>query len=256
MKAQQFNALHHQRTPLIICNVWDVASAKTAEKLNFKAIGTSSAAIASMLGYEDGEEISFEELHYIVKRITMSCSLPLTVDIEAGYSQNPLTTAAYIKALVDAGVVGINIEDSAVNETRSLVDANLFADYLSAIKEQLAKEKIDIYINVRTDTFLLAVEDTLAETQKRAKLYEKAGADGLFVPCITNMEDIEAIVEITTTPLNVMCMPNLPNFNLLTTLGVKRISMGNFLFDQIQNNFEEKLNNLMKANSFQAIFNT
>jgi 2-methylisocitrate lyase-like PEP mutase family enzyme len=254
MKAQQFNALHHQKTPLIICNVWDVASAKTAEKLNFKAIGTSSAAIASMLGYEDGEEISFEELHFIVKRITSSCSLPLTVDIEAGYSTNPLTTAAYIKALVNAGVVGINIEDSVVNETRSLVNANIFADYLTVIKEQLAKEKIDIYINVRTDTFLLAVENTLAETQKRVKLYEKAGADGLFVPCITNKTDIEAIVAMTTTPINVMCMPDLPDFKLLSTLGVKRISMGNFLFDQIQNSFEEKLNTIRQANSFQAIF--
>jgi len=254
MKAEEFNALHHKKTPLIICNVWDVASAKTAEKLNFKAIGTSSAAIASMLGYEDGEEISFEELHFIVKRITTSCSLPLTVDIEAGYSTNPLTTAAYIKALVDVGVVGINIEDSIVNETRSLVDAKTFADYLTAIKEQLAKEKIDIYINVRTDTFLLAVENTLVETQKRVKLYEKAGADGLFVPCITNKEDIETIIAMTTTPINVMCMPDLPDFKLLTTLGVKRISMGNFLFDQIQSNLEEKLNTIRQANSFQAIF--
>ena len=254
MKAQQFNALHHQKTPLIICNVWDVTSAKTAEKLNFKAIGTSSAAIASMLGYEDGEEISFEELHFIVKHITASCSLPLTVDIEAGYSINPLTTTAYIKALVDAGVVGINIEDSVVNETRSLVDANIFADYLTAIKGQLAKEKIDIYINVRTDTFLLAIEDALAETKKRVNLYEKAGADGLFVPCITNIADIEAVIAMTTTPINVMCMPDLPDFQLLTTLGVKRISMGNFLFDQIQNDFEEKLNTIKQANSFQAIF--
>jgi 2-methylisocitrate lyase-like PEP mutase family enzyme len=254
MKTEQFNALHHQDTPVIICNVWDVASAKTAEKMHFKAIGTSSAAIASMLGYEDGEQMSFEELHFIVKRIATSCSLPLTVDIEAGYSQDPLTTAAYIKALVDVGVVGINIEDSSVNETRSLIDANIFSGYLSAIKAQLTKEHIDIYINVRTDTFLLGVEDVLAETQRRAKLYEIAGADGLFVPCLTNQVDIEAIVKMTAMPVNVMCMPDLPDFKSLATLGVKRISMGNFLFDQIHHSLEEKLNSIRQANSFQVIF--
>jgi 2-methylisocitrate lyase-like PEP mutase family enzyme len=254
MKSEQFNALHHQDTPVIICNVWDVASAKVAEKLNFKAIGTSSAAIASMLGYEDGEEISFDELLFIVKRIVTSCSLPLTVDIEAGYSQDPLTTTAYIKALVDVGVVGINIEDSTVNETRSLIDADIFSGYLSAIKAKLTKEHVDIYINVRTDTFLLGVEDALAETQKRAKLYETAGADGLFMPGITSTTDIEAIVKTATIPVNVMCMPDLPDFKSLTTLGVKRISMGNFLFEQIQSSLEEKLNNIRKANSFQVIF--
>jgi len=254
MKVEQFNALHHQKTPLMICNVWDAASAKMAEKLNFKAIGTSSAAIASMLGYEDGEEITFEELHFIVKRIRASCRLALTVDIEAGYSQDPLVTAAYIKALVSAGVVGVNIEDSTVNDTRSLVDANIFSGYLSAIKGQLAKDQIDIYINVRTDTFLLGLENALAETQKRAKLYEIAGADGLFVPCITNKADIEIIVKTTNIPVNVMCMPDLPDFELLSTIGVKRISMGNFLFDKVQTDFEERLNSIQQANAFQPIF--
>ncbi|MCJ8299839.1 MAG: isocitrate lyase/phosphoenolpyruvate mutase family protein, partial [Pseudomonadales bacterium] len=187
MKTQQFNVLHQQATPLMICNVWDVASSLTAEKLGFIAIGTSSAAIASMLGYEDGEEIAFEELLFIVKRILSCSKLPLTVDIEAGYSQDPLLTAAYIKTLAEVGVVGINIEDSRVTDTRKLIDANSFAGYLSAIKGQLVKDKIDIFMNVRTDTFLLGKENALAETQKRARLYEMAGADGLFVPCITQV---------------------------------------------------------------------
>ena len=254
MRTVQFNALHQQATPLLICNVWDVASAKTAEKLNFKAIGTSSAAIASMLGYEDGEQMSFEELLFIVKRIASSSKLPLSVDIEAGYSQDPLITAAYIKTLVEVGVVGINIEDSKVNGTRTLLAANSFAGYLSAIKGQLVKDHIDVFINVRTDTFLLGEEDALAETQKRIKLYEIAGADGFFVPCITKIADIEAVVKATVIPVNVMCMPNLPDFKLLTTLGVKRISMGNFLFDKLSNEFENTLNSILADQSFKAVF--
>lgn len=254
MKSHKFNALHQQSSPLIICNVWDVTSAKTGEKLGFNAIGTSSAAIASMLGYEDGEQMTFEELLYMVKRIVACSNLPLTVDIESGYSSDPLKTAYNIKTLADIGVVGINIEDSKVNGTRTLVDANSFAGYLSAIKGQLVKDQVDIFINVRTDTFLLGEEDALAETQKRASLYEVAGADGLFVPCITQNDDIQAIVSSTKLPINVMCMPNLPDFESLKALGAKRISMGNFLFDKLQADFEERLTQIQQANSFQSIF--
>lgn len=254
MKLHKFNTLHQQNTPLIICNVWDVASAQTGEKLGFNALGTSSAAIASMLGYEDGEKITFDEQLFIIKRIVACSNLPLTVDIEAGYSQDPLKTAQYIKALADIGVVGINIEDSKVNETRTLLNENSFAGYLSAIKGQLVKNKVEIFINVRTDTFLLGVENALAETKKRASLYEVAGADGLFVPCITQNDDIKAIVNSTKLPVNVMCMPNLPDFESLKSLGVKRISMGNFLFENLQADFEKKLIEIQQANSFAPIF--
>ena len=254
MKSHEFKALHHKTSPLIICNVWDVASAKTAEKLGFSAIGTSSAAIASMLGYPDGEQMAFDELLFVVKRIAACSNLPLSVDIEAGFSQDPIQTAQYIKALADVGVVGINIEDSKVNETRTLIDANSFAGFLSAIKGQLAKYKLDIFINVRTDTFLLGVENMEAETKKRAHLYEVAGADGLFVPCISQKDDIQAITNSTKLPVNVMCMPILPDFSSLESLGVKRISMGNFVFDKLQSDLEARLSQIQQSNSFQAIF--
>jgi 2-methylisocitrate lyase-like PEP mutase family enzyme len=254
MNVKKFRTLHQQATALFICNVWDVASAKTAEKLGFNAIGTSSAAIASMLGYEDGEEMSFEELLFIVKRIAACCDLPLTVDIEAGYSDDPLMTADYIKALAEVGVVGINIEDSKVKGVRRLLDADIFADYLLKIKQKLSQQQIDIFINVRTDTFLLGGENALSETQKRASLYQNTGADGLFVPCITNVDDIQAIVSAIKLPINVMCMPDLPDFDVLSTLGVKRISMGNFLFDKLQSDFEVTLKNIVDKNGFSSLF--
>lgn len=113
-----FHELHQNADPLILCNVWDVASAKVAEKSGFQAIGTSSAAIASMLGYEDGEKIKFEELCYFVKKIAKSTSLPLSIDLEAGYSRTPTEIIKHIKILSTYGVVGINIEDSILNEER------------------------------------------------------------------------------------------------------------------------------------------
>lgn len=257
MNSASFNALHQQETPLLLCNVWDAASAKVAEELGFCAIGTSSAAIASMLGYADGEFMPFNELLFIVKRITACSKIPLTVDIEAGFSEDPQITASYIKALAEIGVVGINIEDSKVNkinDERTLINASDFADYLCVITTQLAKDNISLFINVRTDTFLLGVEEATKETQKRAKLYQAAGANGLFVPCIVEAEATKAVVNSTSLPVNVMCMPDLADFSVLKSLGVKRISMGNFIFDALQNDMTIRLSNIVKTNSFKPVF--
>jgi 2-methylisocitrate lyase-like PEP mutase family enzyme len=257
MNTTQFKSLHQQAEPLIICNVWDVASAQTAEINGFKALGTSSAAIASMLGYADGEFMPFNELLFIVKRITASSNLPLTVDIEGGFSDDAQTTTGYIKALVEVGVVGINIEDSKVNKIngeRELINENSFAGYLSVITTKLLKDNISVFVNVRTDTFLLDEDKAVKATQNRVKLYQVAGADGLFVPCITKVEDIEAIVSNTTIPVNVMCMPDLPDFDTLQRLGVKRISMGNFIFDALQNDMAIRLKNIVQSQSFKLVF--
>lgn len=257
MNSTPFTLLHQQTTPLLLCNIWDVASAKTAEKLGFSAMGTSSAAIARMLGYADGEYMAFEELLYIVKRITACCTLPLSVDIEAGFSDDPQITAAYIKALAEVGVVGINIEDSKVNkanEQRTLLNENNFAGYLSAITTRLKKDNVSLFINVRTDTFLLGINGAVRETKKRAKLYQTVGADGLFVPCLVQTEAIDAIVNSTTLPVNVMCMPELSDFDSLQSLGIKRISMGNFLFDALQNDLEKMLRLIHHKKSFNVLF--
>lgn len=251
---QNFKDLHYQNTPLLIGNVWDVASTKIAEQTNFKAIGTSSAAIASMLGYQDGEEMDFSELRYIVERISANTKLPLSVDLESGYSRDPLQITKHIKELAKIGVVGINLEDSIVEEKRTLLNAAEFAETIAVIKKQLKKEGIDIFLNIRTDTFLLGVSDRVKATQQRIALYEKAGADGIFVPCIEKVADISAIVKSTGLPINVMCMPNLPDFKTLQQLGVQRISMGNFVFEKNNAFFGELVKNIKEEETFESVF--
>ncbi len=250
----KFKDLHNQNNPLIIANVWDVPSARIAEELNFQAIGTSSSAIASLLGYNDGEEMTFSELEYMVKRISENSNLPMSVDLESGYSRSAKEVANHIMKLSDFGIVGINIEDSTVDKNRTLLEAEKFAQTISEIIENLQKEKIDIFINVRTDTFLLNVPDTIEETKRRIKLYENAGANGIFVPCIEQISDIEEIANYTRLPINVMCMPNLPDFDILENLGVKRISMGNFIFDKMYSQFKFKTEEILSQKSFKSIF--
>lgn len=249
-----FKELHNQDKPLLLGNVWDVPSTMTAEKLGFQAVGTSSWAVAALLGYEDGEKISFAELEYMVKRIAMNTNLPLSVDLESGYSRKPSEIADHIKRLADVGVVGVNFEDSVLVDNRILIDASNFAKVLTEVNEILQKGNIDVFINVRTDSFLLGHANAANESKRRIGLYESAGADGIFTPCIQNKNDIEEIVECTKLPVNVLCMPNLPDFDTLNELGVKRISMGNFLFDKMYSMYEESAALLINQGSFKSVF--
>lgn len=247
IKRMTFKELHNQEKPLLLCNVWDVPSAKIAEKSGYQAIGTSSWAVAALLGYNDGEEIPFAELEYIVKRIAKSTNIPLSVDLEGGYSRKSDEIADHIKRLSDIGVSGINLEDSVVTDHRYLLDGDEFAKMLEVVREILQKDQVDIFINVRTDSFLLGHADALDVTKERIRLYESAGADGIFVPCVLSKTDIEAVVDSTALPINVLTIPNLPCLEELNRLGVKRVSMGNSLFDEMYHSFESSANAFLKG---------
>ncbi|BBN80522.1 carboxyvinyl-carboxyphosphonate phosphorylmutase [Pseudoalteromonas sp. A25] len=250
-----FKELHTQVQPLLLCNVWDVPSVQIAQELGFAAIGTSSAAIANVLGKQDGEEVYFTELLNIVAAIAKHSSLPLSVDIEAGYAELPEDIANNIIMLAKLGVVGINIEDSIVeNGQRTLVDAEKFAHKLSAIKAQLTQAHVDMFINVRSDTYLLGVETPLEASLQRAALYHEAGADGLFFPCLHLATDIQAITSVTALPINVMCVPELVDFNTLKNLGVKRISMGNFVHQAMLSSLKAALSAITASGAFTPLF--
>lgn len=248
-----FRELHYQEKPLLIGNVWDVPSARVFRQLNFAAIATSSAAVATMLGYQDGQQMSFTELEYVVGRIKSGTDLPLSVDIEAGYGSSNEIIIANIDKLCQLGISGINIEDSRIDAVRELLPAAEFSSRLSQIAEHIAKKQYDLLINVRTDTFLMEVPDQLQETQKRIARYQEAGADGIFVPGVIAESDIREIVRTVQIPVNVMCMPGLPDFDKLRQLGVRRISMGNFPHVVLQRQYEKMISEIINEQSFLPI---
>lgn len=251
----RFKELHHQTQPLIIGNVWNVQSAKIYEKLNFQAIGTSSAAIAHSLGYEDGEQMPFSDLLFIIERIKKNVDLPLSVDIEFGYGNTATEIASNIIALAKLGVVGINIEDSFIeNGERKLKNSIQFSQLLQETKNILTQQEISIFFNVRSDAFLLNIPNALHIAEERIKEYELAGADGIFLPCITKVTDIKVAVSQTKLPINVMCMPNLPNFETLANIGVKRISMGNFINGNVYQVMENTVSAILRQQSFNILF--
>jgi len=120
----------------------------------FEAIATSSSAVANSLGYEDGEIISFPELLFIVRKIINSVSIPVSVDMESGYSKIPAEIVEHIKQLHQLGVVGINIEDSIPSDKTEMTSIADFSKKLAFIKNELQKSNIEIFINVRTDPFI------------------------------------------------------------------------------------------------------
>ena len=229
---ERFLQLHQQPAPFLIGNIWDVNSALTFQANNYSAIATSSQAVARSWGYEDGEKIGFELLLRLVRRVTERVDLPFSVDLEKGYGPTIDAITRNIDRLHDAGVVGINLEDSNADTSR-LEPAAAFQKTIAAAADHISRNNLKIFLNIRTDAFLLGMSTALPETIARIGHYEAAGAAGIFVPCITRADQIKAIVDNTRLPINVMCMPGLPGIDELGSLGVKRISMGSFFFDRV-----------------------
>src|SRR5260221_5919886 len=204
-KFKTLEALHTARKLFILPNAWDAESAIIFQESNYPAVGTSSAAVAAGLGYEDGEQMPFADYLVIIRRIAASVNIPVTIDLEMGYGYTKDEVYVNTQRLIEAGVVGINIEDSSItNGKRTLKDAKEFAQILEFIKKKLTTERQSLFINVRCDTYLLKVKDKENETTKRLKIYEAAGADGIFLPFISEEQDIARALSETQLPLNVM----------------------------------------------------
>lgn len=251
-----FKELHQNKKILVVGNIWDAQTAISAQALGFDAIATSSAAIANTLGYEDGEEMSFTDLLFIVEKISHKISIPLSVDIESGYSRKAEDIASNIKQLFALGVSGINIEDSIVEHgKRRLIDTKEFASTINNIQRRLKQEHIGLFINVRTDSYLIGADNPLEESIKRIEAFDAAGADGIFTPGVVNQEDIKHLVASTKLPLNIYAMPGLDDFSSLQSIGVKRLSSGNWTHLNAHKHFVEEMKNVKTNASFATLFN-
>jgi 2-methylisocitrate lyase-like PEP mutase family enzyme len=226
--ADTFHGLHRNDDPLVLFNAWDVATAKAIARSS-SAVATSSGAVAAALGYADGEDVPFDIVTALVTRIAAFVSVPVSVDLEAGYGDTPDAAARSATAVLQAGAVGINIEDGLLAGKRQLVVPEQHAAKIKAVRDAAQKFGIHLLINARTDPFLLkfgSPDQCLNEAARRAKLYADAGADGIFVPGLTDLALIEKLVHLTPLPVNIMVTQGIPEIADLARVGVRRVSLG------------------------------
>lgn len=251
---ETFLKLHHQANPLLIGNIWDVHSAILFEQCGYKAIGTSSAAVANTFGYEDGEQVPFDNIVRLAKRVINRVNIPVSIDMEGGYSRTTEGIYENIKKLYDVGVVGINLEDTIPGNEQKLQDIDAFKKILSSLCNLLNKNHVHVFLNIRTDSYLLGLPNALTETLARVAAYGECGIHGIFVPCITDLREIKEITCSTELPVSVMSMPALANFDALKSIGVKRISMGNALHKAVFAFAENKVRHIQTDRNFTALF--
>lgn len=219
--ASAFRELHRDGL-LILANAWDAGSARLIESQGGKAIATSSAAVAWSHGYPDGDLLPVPLLVATVAEIARVVSVPLSVDVEGGYATDPTAVAGTVAAVIDAGGVGINVEDGTG-------EPDLLCAKIEKSKAAGARLGVEIFVNARTDVYLrqlVPAERRLEETLSRAERYRVAGADGIFVPGVSGGNEIRTIAATIGLPLNVLAWRGLPPAPELEGLGVRRLSAG------------------------------
>lgn len=224
-KAKAFKAMHVRGAPLMLYNIWDAGTARAVAKAGAKALATGSWSVAEAQGFPDGQKIPLDVLLQIAGRIVSSVDLPVSIDFEGAYATDPAQAATNVKRLIETGAVGLNFEDQIVG-----------GEGLHPVEGQVARIKairgasdIPFFINARTDLFLRGKPEThaslVADAVARGCAYAQAGADGFFVPGLTDPALIQKVCEGVDLPVNVMMRGGLTR-EAAAQVGVARISHG------------------------------
>jgi 2-methylisocitrate lyase-like PEP mutase family enzyme len=226
-KFETFAALHVPGDPVVLYNIWDVGSALAVVKAGAKALATGSHPVADANGWPDGEQLPIEFALANATRIVDAVELPLTVDFEGAYSDDPEEGGRNVARLKATGAVGCNFEDQRIGE-EGIHPLELQVRRIEAIRSAVGE---NFFINARTDLFLKVKEqdDSLIEhVIERGKAFADAGASGFFVPRLADPKQIERIVREVALPLNVIAFPGAPPKAEWASAGVARISHGPF----------------------------
>lgn len=239
-KADKFLKWHYDQDILVLLNSWDRASSKVVEGCGYKAVATTSMGIAASLGYPDCQVIPLNEMLGVIQGIVHAVHVPVTVDIEAGYGNSIPEIINSVAKFIDAGVVGINIEDS-LDLRPDLVDTMEFCERIAAIRELADSKGFHLVINARTDSFYTSSgsgQEKLAESILRGNKYREAGADCIFVQPVWEKDTIATLVREINAPINILANPSIgaglpPSVQELQDLGVARLSLGSSLMKAV-----------------------
>lgn len=230
-KAAAFLAMHKSPPILVLGNVWDAISARTHEAEGFGALGTTSAGISATLGYPDNQHMSLAQNLEAVRRIVASVAVPVSADVEAGYGDELEDVAATVRAVIETGAAGLNLEDAPGDHAAPQYEIPRQCDRIRAARATADAAGLPLVINARTDVFLISPEhskESLRRAIERGNAYRAAGADCVFVPGFADFDRdaLRTLVAEIDAPLNVIAGPRTPPIAQLAALGVARVSFG------------------------------
>jgi 2-methylisocitrate lyase-like PEP mutase family enzyme len=227
-KATTFRSLHDDGI-FVLPNAWDAGSAAMIAAAGAQVIATTSAGISWSLGRSDGEHLSRAEMIDVIARIVATVDLPVTADIEGGYGDDSEAVATTVRAVIDAGAVGVNLEDSRSSDGTLHEPDDQAARIRAGRAASTAADLPELVINARTDVFLFGIgepDGRLDDVVRRAAAYAEAGADSLFVPGLLDLGTLKELTAKVSLPVNVMVGPGAPNVTSLHAVGVRRVSLG------------------------------
>jgi 2-methylisocitrate lyase-like PEP mutase family enzyme len=255
-RAVQFREMHFGPSMLLLPNAWDAASARIFEQTGFRAIATTSSGVAAALGYPDGQRISRDMMVEVVERMTRVVECPITVDIESGFGDTIEEVLETIKAVIAAGAVGINVEDSAKQQEKSLVDVSFQVELLKAIQETARSMDVPLVVNARIDVFLLAIGDPtrrFEEALRRGNAYRQAGADCIFPIGLSDARTIADLVQAINGPINILVGSTTPSIVELAQLGVARVSFGSGMMRAVLARLRRIANELLERGTYSSM---
>ncbi|MFG2294813.1 isocitrate lyase/phosphoenolpyruvate mutase family protein [Streptomyces sp. NPDC048603] len=249
-RARAFTALHDPAAPLALANAWDVATARIVQAAGAPAIATTSAGVAWSLGAPDGDVLARDRALDLIRRVVDAVSVPVTADIEGGFGADADAVGETVAGVLDAGAVGINIEDGSRSPAEQ-------AERLAAARAAADSAGVPLYVNARIDTYLRGYgaegPARLDETLARAARYLEAGASGVFVPGVHDPATVAELAKGVPAPLNVLAGPGAPAVAELGALGVSRVSLGSWVAEAAYALVKRATEELLAAGTYGAV---
>jgi 2-methylisocitrate lyase-like PEP mutase family enzyme len=224
-QAARFRALHEGPEPLLLPNAWDGGSAKLLASLGFKAVATTSSGFAASIGRLDGTALDDEALTNAAAIVKGAGEVPVSADLENGFGDEPSVVRGTILTALSKGLAGCSIEDWSGGPDGEIYDLKPAAERVAVAASVAHRGPVEMVLTARAENHIRGRDD-LADTIARLQAYQEAGADVLYAPGLTELDDIRTVVTSVDRPVNVLALPDGPTVAELAEAGVRRISVG------------------------------
>jgi len=253
---ETFRTLHAESC-FVLPNPWDAGTAVYLRHLGFKALATTSAGFAFSKALPDAPSVlAVDVVLAHIRDIVEATPLPVNADFQNGYADSPEDVGANVTRCIDTGVAGLSIEDATGTSETPLYDIQLAVERIKAARRAIDDSGIPVVLTGRCEAYLVRDPNAFSVSLERLSDYADAGADCLYAPGVTDPREIDAIVKaVSPKPVNVLVSRPDPNLTLtaLTSLGVRRISVGSALARVAWGSFMRAAQSIATTGTFDSL---